>query len=706
MAIYYVDTDTGSNDNAGTYALPFAQIVKAEASASNGDTVYVKSGSYVEPSSAGGATGCWTSAKAITWIAVKGWDASGVPTLGGSVEVTAASGTVGVYQSGNTTTSFTGFTINGNGQSYALLNSGAVGTKTWNDSTFLGGTTSNFDLNQSGAANITMNNCTFIATGSARGIYARGGSVLTVNNSTFSSDGTGGLLDIATVAGTVTINNSAMSRSGNGYGISNYVDNSVIIIDGLTVTNYAMGSHALIYPFNPATVTVNDVTATINNGYFINAPSTATTTAITVTNSTVTAGAANLPFFNFQHTGPVTLSNNVFTSGRAGSAAIFYMDAGATSAVDGGATTLTNNTFISTAAGTSGAIIHISERYDDFTFTGNTVTSTNTSNDCALLYVLNAKAPTISDNVLSSVGTNTQEGIWVYQTEAVDPSIATISRNKVYTRSVAGYAIALGTEATSLGDNLFDGSIIEHNEVYGPGYFGGTATTIHSIFYGFNKKGHIRYNYVNGGAYGLVVKSDNFDWDHTAGVYGNIFVNNNYMGIYNKGSVNLDIFNNTVYSSASFTPDIGGIVALENDLLESSGTTIYNNIVVNPKGDYLVYIGADDETNVSISNNLYFNEDGTAVDTKFNFAGTAYTTLATWAAATGDTSSMYADPQFLDLNMTVPKSAKIRYRSSARGRGTAVTTTGVTFSRDYFEKIIRKLSIGAHSPVLKSMITT
>jgi hypothetical protein len=72
MANFYVKTDGLNTNNGSSWALAFKQLVKAEEEASDGDTVYVESGEYIEPSASDGTSGVIAFAKSIIWIADDG----------------------------------------------------------------------------------------------------------------------------------------------------------------------------------------------------------------------------------------------------------------------------------------------------------------------------------------------------------------------------------------------------------------------------------------------------------------------------------------------------------------------------------------------------------------------------------------------------------------------------------------------------------
>lgn len=698
-ATYYVDTATGDNGNNGGPSDPVKEMIRAQEIGSNGDTVYVKSGTYIEPSVSGSGANGFTPTKAIDWIAVQGWDASGVPTLGGSVVLQCYSGTVNMYISGTTVKSFTGFTLNSE-VAYGVLTSGEVGKTTFNNCIFTGTTNTGVYPFASSVADFEFNNCTFTTTAGI-GLQIRGGNDVTLNNCTFTNSSTGYDIVFNASAGDLVINGGSASRTGaSGYFFSGSTVAGSVTVNGTSFANYELGgSTALFYSAGLSAITIDGVTIanTVNNGYLVRT-TVANTEPIIFKNSNVSVPSSNINTFLLNGQGPVTITNNTFTIGREGTYAAFAIQL-ATLASGGGATTITDNNITQTGYSTSGALIDIRNRYDAVTVARNTIISSNASNNSVLVYVLDANAPSITDNVINiTAGALAQAAIWVNQADAtVATSVATIARNKIHSTSEAGYYIALGTEATSTGDDNYDGSIIEHNEVYGVNYSGGTATSVHGLFVGFNIKCHVRHNYMNGAYYGIVVKSDSFDWEDTGGVYGNIFINNNVMGIYNKGSVNLNIFNNTVYANSTYHMETAGIYCAANVAANSSGTKIYNNIISNPKEDPLIRIDASNDTGVVISNNLYFNVDGSTADTNFYFPSSAYTTFATWASAASDTGSVYGNPYFADLNMRTPYDARIAWGSYANGIGKAITATGVTYTQDYFGGAIPSyINAGAH----------
>jgi len=185
-ATWYVDTATGNNTNAGTgWDAPVAQMVRAQALAANGDTIMVKSGTYVEPTTAGGSTGNIFFSKAIAWIADDGSGGAG------SVIVRAAStanSTVAAFI-GTAVQSWTGFTFDGQGTiPFVMLGQTAPqSNKTWTNVTFKDGTAAGQLLrfySTPGGTNNVCNNCVFTGTG-ATGVRSDATPVV-LNNPTFS----------------------------------------------------------------------------------------------------------------------------------------------------------------------------------------------------------------------------------------------------------------------------------------------------------------------------------------------------------------------------------------------------------------------------------------------------------------------------------------------------------------------------------------
>lgn len=641
-ANYYVDTATGDNANAGSFSAPWKEMAKAEATASNNDTVYVKSGTYVEPTTAGGATGNLNVAKAIAWIAVTGWDGSGNVTTGGSVILQAKSGTSNLTVSGATVKSFTGFTVNST-STYGVLTSGAVGATTFTNCVFQGATGQNVYAYNGSTGLFTFTNCTFNhATGTALYVHATSGSSVVLTNPTFAATGAGHTISAGN--GAITITGGTATRTVAGYFINASTANAGITIDGLTFSNYVPNTTAVIYinAAIPFSATNLNVTQTNAGAVFLYA-TTSDTAAVSITNSSFNVGTYNGPTLQLFNDDNVTITGCMFVTAQTGTgAAVMSLNPGSlkTSGVE---TYINNNTITSTGAGSSGPVVYVQNRYDTFQFKNNTVTSTNASNARYLFRVVNAKAPEITGNTLSSQGTGAQAHIDVNATSAITPSIATISNNTMYSHSVSNYIINFGAEATSAGDDAYAGSVIERNRFYGPGFYNETPTSLHGLLCGFQKKVHLRFNYFYGSYYGFVVKSDNADWQHTAGVYGNIVINSYYMSIYNKGCVNLDIFNNTLVVDSTHTLEYGHLNDASNGAYNATGTKLFGNLLIANATDRMIYAGASTSGFQALAN-VQWNWQDSASTQKYYYLTGEVTGFDNWVTTASDAGSLWSNP--------------------------------------------------------------
>ncbi len=178
----------------------------------------------------------------------------------------------------------------------------------------------------------------------------------------------------------------------------------------------------------------------------------------------------------------------------------------------------------------------------------NVVTAYSDELGGAVIRLDNVYSPIITNNTIETFSTEPATHISILSTGSTTPSVD-IGFNTLRTRSSEGYAIDIGTESTSSGDEKINGINIHNNSIYGPLYYNQalTGVTIHSIFVGFNANPLIHHNYINGGGYGLVLKANGLSYVEGS-VYSNLFINNGYITVRVKGVNNANIHSNTIYS--------------------------------------------------------------------------------------------------------------------------------------------------------------
>lgn len=308
---------------------------------------------------------------------------------------------------------------------------------------------------------------------------------------------------------------------------------------------------------------------------------------------------------------------------------------------------------------------------DNNSFTLPATDDEYTGQETYIIRLINQNGFAITNNTFDTRTTYSSTHIYASSSNGLSAGNTLISGNTHYTRSLTNYVVAIGSESTiDPGDNAFDGMIIEHNKIYGSAYYDSPAGSIslHAYLLGYNKKIHFRYNYVNGGGYGVVIKGDgntDVDYDYEGGVYGNIFINNAICGVLVKGAVNVPIYNNTFYSSddSAMISDGAFVLIIPNfesgppksNFRHSSGISVKNNIFYNQENDSSLTIKGYSEDSYSdssvtgfiSSNNLFFNSshpisypDGAMVNVS----------LSEWQALGFDENSLTADPKFNDLD--------------------------------------------------------
>lgn len=210
----------------------------------------------------------------------------------------------------------------------------------------------------------------------------------------------------------------------------------------------------------------------------------------------------------------------------------------------------------------------------------------------------------------------------------------TADGNKILTRLLAGYTIAAGTESTSASNDKISITVKE-NFIKGANYYNSAAAnTTHGIFAGFNKNAAIKYNYVWGDGYAVVIKGTTGITYASGGVVGNIFrdcVN----GVLIKGVNGVYITNNThIYKDVN----PGYAIKLQDNLGgdDSSNCVVKNNIIVYTGTGTFTAIHIDSGTGNSVDKNIYYCPNATL---QFNLGGVTKT-FAQWQSAGYDTNSV------------------------------------------------------------------
>jgi len=311
------------------------------------------------------------------------------------------------------------------------------------------------------------------------------------------------------------------------------------------------------------------------------------------------------------------------------------------------------------------------------TISGNEITITATTFIQDVIAVANQPSPIINGNNIDTRTTASGfRHIRVYST-GVDCGNPQITDNICYTRCTVSQCILVGADATDAGDNQLDGAIISGNRVYGGLYYNRSvgSGSIHGIEYGWNVGAAIHHNYVNGCAYGIVVKGGSEDYQDQNGVYCNLLVNNGCDGfsadsaLRLKGVINVPVYGNVFYSEYAYG-SWGGLVNIsdgDNGDDDCTGCLIKNNIFYAPNGSFLINVADDGSslTAADVDNNCYWNDAGSGMD--FIEGGTTYTNFADWQTAGFDASGFSSNPNWVDPG------SDFQLQSSSPCKNTGVT---------------------------------
>jgi len=438
-----------------------------------------------------------------------------------------------------------------------------------------------------------------------------------------------------------------------------------VIFSGCSFMGFPSGSPGMS-PYSPLNLVGCNISSSVSTGAVVGAYGTA---PVTLTNCIASLQGSELVLT--QGTATITMTGCIVTVNGAPDGIISKRTNSAV-AITG------KNTFTFARAATQTTIINITSASSAgaVTFTDNTVTLLGTmrSNILALQYCGTADierntfnlpgsltggfaviksvdlSPTIWDNTITIAGASPCSPIYV--TSAGAAVVADIRRNTIKTPALSAYAIIVGAD----GDpgvglrNKCDGSIIEGNFVYGPNWFGTVAVPannlLHSIILGWSK-GAVRYNYVNGGGYGVVMKANAMDFTGGEGVHDNVFINCSYAAVRIKGVNNLPVYNNTLaldntkpasnLLSVSYNQDTGAQAATGGQ-----GLLFKNNLVIGPPGIALVQFDNNSASGEVMDYNDYFMTDGSAVS--FQIGASNYASFALFQAGGFEAHGKNVDP--------------------------------------------------------------
>lgn len=242
---------------------------------------------------------------------------------------------------------------------------------------------------------------------------------------------------------------------------------------------------------------------------------------------------------------------------------------------------------------------------------------------CGIILDGTAGSNTITNNTIYS---NSADGIKLAMFTATSSN--TISGNTIYLNGAAGISIN-----ASCANN-----IVQNNKVYSNGRLVADCYGIDLFKVGNNNV--VRYNTTYNHNYrSLDAGGIRFDGEPGAifGTGNKIYYNliyNERNGIHLLGCSNATVYNNTIYNS--------GVTGIWNHGSYANNNTFKNNIV-HTAGTSLVF--NNDATNSVYDYNDYYD---TTMTNKFNWNGTASSTLAAWRASSNqDVHSISSDPEFV-----------------------------------------------------------
>jgi uncharacterized repeat protein (TIGR02059 family) len=286
---------------------------------------------------------------------------------------------------------------------------------------------------------------------------------------------------------------------------------------------------------------------------------------------------------------------------------------------------------------------------------------------------------TINSSLLFSQVTLTVDGTTVNNTETATwngvniarnvPTTFTFRNNAISSQNVSGYMLQAGDELVGSTNNNLNGEVITGNKIQWNGVVQGDGTLTHGLFTGYNINAVIKYNYLNNVPSSIQMKSSGMT-NTAGGIAYNVINNIGVVAMPIKGMKNVNIFNNTFYSSQVFyqSSTLGvwrGLIDIYANTDEgqdpsvscSSGTKIKNNIFYTTHQIYNIAI-YDNPSLAGFESdyNVFYCEAGTPL---FNYLGTSKT-FAQWQALGYDKHSVVINPNFTNKNDLIP-SARLDY---------------------------------------------
>lgn len=337
--------------------------------------------------------------------------------------------------------------------------------------------------------------------------------------------------------------------------------------------------------------------------------------------------------------------------------------------------------------------------------TGNTINQNNTALARTLISVTageatSAHTATISGNTITNLSAISSGACAHIAVGSNGGTVGfAISGNTDIADMAAGYIYSVGSETTGANDNKLTG-MISNNSLYGlnRSTLVNANPTTHGLFVGHNKGIRVTRNLVIGSAYGAVMKHSTAAGGTQGWADYNKFVNCKW-GVYSKGYAQLNIANNTIYSTLGYGVSTDFPYGLRID--KNGGSAAEN---VNVKNNIIV-IGNSDQTVTGIwlsdaavpagfecdYNGVYFL---TANERYGAQSATSYAALANWRTFGYGANDVGTDPLL---------TAAYSLQSGSPASGAGVLITGLqdqaSAAKDFAGvDVIWGPSIGAYHP--------
>ncbi len=251
------------------------------------------------------------------------------------------------------------------------------------------------------------------------------------------------------------------------------------------------------------------------------------------------------------------------------------------------------------------------------------------------------------------VENNSESGIWEgINVPRNQPTSFTYQNNSITSVNASGYMLQAGDENISGTNNNLDGEVITGNKFIWNGT--DVESITHGVFTGYNKNAILIYNYLQNVPMGLLRKSNGMT-NTSGGVAYNIVINPKTACVA-KGMNNVNIYNNTFYSSKTASETWRGLVDIYTNTdgglnARSTGTKIFNNIFYTKHKILNIKIYENEcLPGFESDYNLFWCEEGEPI---FEIAGVAKT-FTQWQALGYDKHSVIINPNFINYIDFVP----------------------------------------------------